>query len=38
MKIFITVNCSTEALLKDDHQITVLDTQWFGNFLSENKI
>ena len=44
MKIFITGGCGyvgtvlTEALLKDNHQITVLDTQWFGNFLSENKI
>ena len=42
MIIFITGGCGyvgtvlTEALLKDDHQITVLDTQWFGNFLSEN--
>mgnify|MGYP001198016249 CR=1 FL=1 len=42
MNIFITGGCGyvgtvlTEALLKDDHQITVLDTQWFGNFLSEN--
>lgn len=42
MNIFITGGCGyvgtvlTEALLKDNHQITVLDTQWFGNFLSEN--
>ncbi len=39
MKIFITGGCGyvgtvlTEALLKDNHEITILDTQWFGNFL-----
>ena len=43
MKIFITGGCGfvgtvlPEALLKDDHQITVLDTQWFGNFLPKNE-
>jgi nucleoside-diphosphate-sugar epimerase len=39
MNIFITGGCGyvgtvlTMTLLKDKHQITVLDTQWFGNFL-----
>lgn len=39
MNIFITGGCGyvgtvlTMSLLKDKHQITVLDTQWFGNFL-----
>ncbi len=43
MKIFITGGCGyigtvlTNALLKDGHHITVLDTQWFGNFLSKNE-
>ncbi len=43
MKIFITGGCGyvgtvlTQALLKDNHQITVIDTQWFGNFLKPNK-
>ena len=43
MNIFITGGCGyvgtvlTEALLKDNHQITVLDTQWFGNFLPKNE-
>ena len=43
MKIFITGGCGyvgtvlTESLLSDGHQITVLDTQWFGNFLKEHK-
>ena len=42
MKIFITGGAGyigtvlTEELLKDNHQITVLDTQWFGNFLEPN--
>jgi nucleoside-diphosphate-sugar epimerase len=42
MKIFITGGCGyvgtvlTQALLKDNHQITVIDTQWFGNFLKPN--
>ena len=42
MKIFITGGCGyvgtvlTEALLKDGHDLTVLDTQWFGNFLKKN--
>ena len=39
MKILITGGCGyvgtvlTETLLSDGHQITVLDTQWFGNHL-----
>jgi|TARA_B110000027_G_scaffold68194_1_gene72905 nucleoside-diphosphate-sugar epimerase len=43
MKIFITGGCGyvgtvlTNSLLDDGHNITVLDTQWFGNFLSPNK-
>jgi nucleoside-diphosphate-sugar epimerase len=43
MKIFITGGCGyvgtvlTDSLLSDGHQITVLDTQWFGNFLKEHK-
>ena len=43
MNIFITGGCGyvgtvlTQALLKDNHQITVLDTQWFGNFLPKNE-
>ena len=38
MKIFITGGCGyvgtvlTNSLLHDGHNITVLDTQWFGNF------
>ena len=42
MKIFITGGCGyvgtvlTNALLLDEHIVTVLDTQWFGNFLKEN--
>ena len=26
-----------EELLKQNHKITVIDTQWFGNFLNKNK-
>lgn len=43
MNIFITGGCGyvgtvlTNALIKDNHLITVLDTQWFGNFLDSNK-
>ncbi len=42
MKIFITGGCGyvgtvlTEALLKDGHDLIVLDTQWFGNYLKKN--
>lgn len=40
MKILITGGCGfvgtmlTQQLLADGHQITVVDTQWFGNFLT----
>lgn len=43
MKLLITGGCGyvgtvlVENLLKDKHTITVLDTQWFGNFLKENQ-
>lgn len=39
MKILITGGCGfvgtvlTQQLLLDGHQLTVVDTQWFGNFL-----
>jgi nucleoside-diphosphate-sugar epimerase len=39
MKILVTGGCGfvgtvlTQQLLLDGHQLTVLDTQWFGNFL-----
>lgn len=39
MKLLITGGCGyvgtmlTEALLNDGHEITVVDTQWFGNHL-----
>jgi nucleoside-diphosphate-sugar epimerase len=44
MKIFITGGCGyvgtvlTESLLKDGHDLIVLDTQWFGNFLKKKTI
>jgi len=40
MKILLTGGCGyvgtllTEALLQDDHEVRVVDAQWFGNFLS----
>lgn len=43
MKIFITGGCGyvgsllTISLLEDGHDITILDTQWFGNFLKKNE-
>ena len=43
MNILITGGCGyvgtilTERLLKQNHKITVIDTQWFGNFLNKNK-
>jgi nucleoside-diphosphate-sugar epimerase len=43
MKIFITGGCGyvgtvlTESLLLENHNITVLDTMWFGNFLKTHK-
>jgi nucleoside-diphosphate-sugar epimerase len=43
MKLLVTGGCGyvgtklTEALLaRTDHEITVLDAQWFGNYLSPN--
>jgi len=42
MKILITGGCGfvgtmlTEQLLRDGHQITVVDTQWFGNYLNSH--
>jgi len=42
MKILITGGCGytgsvlTRDLLDLGHQVTVVDTQWFGNFLGEN--
>lgn len=41
--IFITGGCGyigtvlTQKLLLDGHNVTVYDTQWFGNFLKDNK-
>lgn len=43
MNILITGGCGytgsvlTEKLLNLDHKVTVLDTQWFGNYLTPNK-
>ena len=43
MKILLTGGCGfvgtllTEKLLKDQHQVVVVDSQWFGNNLSEQK-
>ena len=40
MKILITGGCGyvgtvlTQQLLKDGHTVTVVDTQWFGNYLA----
>ncbi len=42
-KILITGGCGyvgtvlTNELLLEGHQITVVDTQWFGNYLTKNK-
>ena len=42
MKILITGGCGyvgtvlTQTLLNDGHEITVIDTQWFGNHLNEH--
>lgn len=42
MKILITGGCGyvgsvlTEALVTDGHDVTVVDTQWFGNYLDPN--
>ena len=43
MNILITGGCGytgsilTEKLLTLNHKITILDTQWFGNYLPLNK-
>jgi nucleoside-diphosphate-sugar epimerase len=43
MNIFITGGCGyvgtvlTKTLLSEGHFVTVLDTQWFGNFLENHK-
>lgn len=43
MKILVTGGCGfvgtilVNQLLKDNHHITVVDTQWFGNFLPRHK-
>ena len=43
MNLLITGGCGyvgtvlVENLLKDNHIITVIDTQWFGNLLKEHK-
>ena len=42
MNILVTGGCGyigtllTQKLLEDDHSITVVDTQWFGNFLTKH--
>ena len=42
MKILLTGGCGyvgtvlTETLLNDGHQVTVVDTQWFGNHLKDH--
>jgi len=42
MKLIVTGGCGyvgtvlTEKLLEDGHQITVIDTQWFGNHLKQH--
>tara|TARA_B100000965_G_C19561440_1_gene744667 strand:- start:614 stop:1561 length:948 start_codon:yes stop_codon:yes gene_type:complete len=43
MKILITGGCGfkgsvlTNELLKEGHKITIVDTQWFGNYLIKSK-
>lgn len=43
MKILVTGGCGYKGhvlvpkLLKNDHQVKVIDIQWFGNFLEPNK-
>jgi len=42
MNILVTGGCGyigtllTQKLLEDDHSLTVVDTQWFGNFLTKH--
>ncbi len=42
MKILVTGGCGytgtilVNSLLKDNHKVIVIDTQWFGNFLKKN--
>jgi nucleoside-diphosphate-sugar epimerase len=44
MKILVTGGCGfvgtvlTQQLLLDGHQLTVVDTQWFGNFLESHPL
>jgi nucleoside-diphosphate-sugar epimerase len=43
MNVLITGGCGytgsvlTNQLVHDGHKVTVIDTQWFGNYLTENK-
>jgi nucleoside-diphosphate-sugar epimerase len=43
MKILITGGCGytgtvlSNDLLNSGHEVIVVDSQWFGNFLSKNK-
>ena len=43
MKILVTGGCGfvgsilVSKLLKEKHHVTVVDTQWFGNFLTKHK-
>jgi len=42
MNILVTGGCGyigtllTQKLLEDGHSLTVVDTQWFGNFLTKH--
>ena len=44
MKILVTGGCGfvgsilVSQLLKEKHHVTVVDTQWFGNFLIKHKV
>ena len=43
MNILVTGGCGyvgtvlIDYLLKDNHTITVIDTEWFGNYLEKHK-
>lgn len=43
MRILVTGGCGykgtvlVDNLLKNGHEVTAIDTQWFGNYLKENK-